>query len=281
MALAPWRTLRPGAVRAEVEPVTKAELDSCPFCAGREEQTPPETFALAPPGRAADGPGWTARVVPNKYPAFEHHEVVVHTPRHARSLAELTTEEVDNVATVWRARAEAARSAGFAYLQAVLNEGRAAGGSLAHTHSQLVWLSEPPPLVRLEEHAGCALCTVLGQAHPIAASDGVVLAAPHAARGPYELLIAPEQHAGDAFAATSFDQAIALLADGIRRLRQVEGPVPLNAWLHTAPFGGEGHWHIEVLPRASVIASLELGAGIYINSLAPEEAAQRLRDASL
>ena len=37
--------------------------------------------------------------------------------------------------------------------------------------------------------------------------------------------------------------------------------------------------HLEVLPRVSAIASLELGAGIWINSLAPEVAAERLRDA--
>jgi len=61
----------------------------------------------------------------------------------------------------------------------------------------------------------------------------------------------------------------------VRRLRAVEGPVPLNEWLHD-----RRHWHIEVLPRLSVLAGLELGAGIYVNTLPPEEAARRLRDAA-
>ena len=257
---------------------TQEELDTCPFCEGREKQTPPETFALAPAGREPDTPGWSVRVVPNKYPAFEHHEVVVHTPRHARSFGELTHDEAAAVARAWLARAGAARSGGFAHLQAVVNEGKEAGGSLAHSHSQLVWLAEAPPLVRQEESAGCAVCTVLAGATRIGDAGGIVLAAPHAARGPYELFIAPTDHEGDAFAdAGGLSDALALLADGIRRLGRLEGPVPLNAWLHTAPFGAGGHWHIEVLPRFSIIASLELGAGIYINSLAPEEAAARLR----
>ena len=54
----------------------------------------------------------------------------------------------------------------------------------------------------------------------------------------------------------------------------VEGAVPLNAWVHDT-----AHWHIEVLPRLSVLAGIELGAGIYVNALPPEEAAERLRGA--
>jgi galactose-1-phosphate uridylyltransferase len=61
--------------------VAPDELEKCPFCAGREDRTPPETLRVGDP--------WRVRVVPNLYPAFERQEVVVHTPRHARSLAEL------------------------------------------------------------------------------------------------------------------------------------------------------------------------------------------------
>jgi UDPglucose--hexose-1-phosphate uridylyltransferase len=68
--------------------------------------------------------------------------------------------------------------------------------------------------------------------------------------------------------------ALSVLAEALRRLRRVEGPVPLNAWLHD-----DGHWHIEVLPRLTVFAGIELGAGIYVNSLPPETAAAALRDA--
>ena len=53
----------------------------------------------------------------------------------------------------------------------------------------------------------------------------------------------------------------------------MEGPVPLNAWLHDGV-----HWHLELLPRLSVLAGLELGAGIYVNAVPPEEAAARLRE---
>jgi UDPglucose--hexose-1-phosphate uridylyltransferase len=68
--------------------------------------------------------------------------------------------------------------------------------------------------------------------------------------------------------------ALRLLAEMVRRLHALEGPVPLNAWLHDGP-----HWHLELVPRLSVLAGLELGAGVYVNSLPSEEAAARLRDA--
>jgi UDPglucose--hexose-1-phosphate uridylyltransferase len=269
-------------VRPEVEPVTQEELDSCPFCEGREDRTPPETFAIGPPGRKPDTPGWSVRVVPNKYPAFEHHEVVIHTPRHVRSFGELTAGEVAAVAEAWKSRATSAREAGFRHVQALLNEGRAAGASLPHTHSQLAWLEEAPPLVAAEVtgRGQCMVCALLERARTEGRvaidGSGVLAVAPEAARSAYELLIAGPHPAGSAFEDRALGGALELLRQAIHRIDQLEGPVPVNAWLHDG-----GHWHLELVPRLNTPASLELGAGIYINSLAPEEAAERLRNASI
>ena len=107
----------------------------------------------------------------------------------------------------------------------------------------------------------------------------VILLCPYASRVPYEMLVGPhEYHDPDPFAEdTELEEGLLLIADGLRRLHSVEGPVPVNVWLHTAPFGEEGHWRFEVFPRLTVLAGLELGAGIYVNVLPPEEAAARLR----
>ncbi|TMM28168.1 MAG: hypothetical protein E6F93_12870, partial [Actinobacteria bacterium] len=160
VVVAPDRARRPGAnARADLDLATEDELLSCPFCDGREERTPPETFALRPGGGEPDTPGWTVRVVPNLYPVFDHHEVVVSTPRHVRSFADLSDDEVAGVALAWRERARAARAAGFPYVHALLNEGREAGASLAHSHTQLGWLKEAPPAVVAEEDGDrCAVC---------------------------------------------------------------------------------------------------------------------------
>ena len=227
-------------------------------------------------------PGWRVRVVPNLYPALERQEVVVHTPRHAKSVGELSAEEIGFVAQAWAMRSVAALEAGYPYVQALVNEGRDAGASRGHSHSQLVWLREPPPAVLEEAGQGqCPLCTHLGgeladARRVVARRDGLVVLASYAGRLPYELLIAPEAHPETTgLGSPRLPAALALLGDAVGRLRELEGPLPLNAWLHDG-----GHWHLEVVPRLSVLAGLELGAGIYVNWLPPEEAAERLRRAA-
>jgi UDPglucose--hexose-1-phosphate uridylyltransferase len=262
----------------------------CPFCEGREAQTPPETFALASSERRPDTPGWQVRVVPNKFPALTsadgRHEVVVHAPRHARSLSELTPDEAALVAEAWQARASAARAEGFGYLHALANEGRAAGGSLPHTHSQLAWLREPPPVVRHELGLHpCTVCALLADERRngsgvVWEEEGLAVLCPYAGRAPYELLIAPIECEPDAWTSSRLAVGLGLLARALARLRTLEGRVAVNAWLHTSPFhNGTLHWHLEALPRLVVFAGLELGAGIYVNPLPPEEAAAALRSA--
>ena len=258
-----------------MEEPTREELETCPFCEGREALTPPETLALGRDGDHPDTPGWTIRVVPNLYPALERQEVVVHSPRHARSFAELADEEIRLVAAAWQERARAAAGAGFPYVHALVNEGRFAGASRAHSHSQLVWLREPPPAITAEATQPCGLCALVDEASDLVVRDSgrAVSFAHPAGRVPYELVVAPRSGHGDgAFEGTGLAAVLDLLRDAIRRLRAIEGPVPWNAWLHA----GE-HWHLEVVPRLTVFAGLELGAGIYVNVIPPDEAAAALR----
>jgi UDPglucose--hexose-1-phosphate uridylyltransferase len=198
-----------------------------------------------------------------------------------RSFGDLSDRELELVAEAWRARAETAREAGFPYVHALVNEGAGAGASLAHSHSQLVWLEQEPPLVAQEREAqrdGCLLCRVLEEEREqrirvVEERDGLILLCPFAGRQPYELLAAPLACEQDAFTSESLGAALALVAEGMRRLRVAEGAVPVNLWLHTGH-----HWHLEVLPRFSVLAGVELGSGYFVNTMAPESAAGVLRE---
>ena len=233
-----------------MEPPSPEELETCPFCAGHEELTPPQTLVLPEQG------GWRVRVVPNLYPALERQEVVVHSRRHVRSLAELEGDEPELVAEAWQRRAAAVPG----YVHALVNEGREAGSSLPHSHSQLVWLPEPPPTharPRLEQFAD---------------DDGLVAGCPWASRLPYETVIAPAEPDPAGLQSQRLGPALRLLVDVVRRLHAVEGPVPLNAWLEH----DERDWRLVLLPRLTILAGLELGAGIFVNTLPPEEAALRL-----
>ena len=197
------------------------------------------------------------RVVPNLYPALERQEVVVHSRSHVRSLAELDKAELELIAEAWRRRAEAEGG----YVFPLVNEGRVAGSSLPHSHSQLVWLPEPGP--RRARPRG----------EPVLERDDLAVTCPWASRVPYEMVIAPLEPDAQALASPRLPAAVRLLAEVIRRLHELEGPVPLNAWLEH----DEHDWRLVLFPRITVLAGLELGAGIFVNTLAPDEAAQRLR----
>ena len=253
VAVAPARAARPGA-----EKIDGDELESCPFCAGHEDRTPPETLRLG------DGPtGWGIRVVPNLYPALERQEVVSHGSHHKRSLGELGDATLDLIAEAWQRRARDVGGTVFP----IVNEGHEAGASLAHSHSQLAWLPGPPPAVLAERG--------LPDTVPILERGGLAVGCPRASRVPYEVQIAPTRSEPEALRSDLLAPALRLLAELVRRIREVRGEAtPFNAWIHDG-----SRWHIELVPRNTRFAGLELGAGVYINPVPPEDAAAALRAA--
>jgi UDPglucose--hexose-1-phosphate uridylyltransferase len=272
----------------------------CPFCPGHEAMTPPEVYRTGEGD--PDTPGWRVRVVPNLYPIVEDsadaglgatgaHEVVVLSPSHNDSFAQLDRRHAVEVLTVLRDRSGCHLRAGRRFVQVVINHGRAAGASIEHPHAQLVALDVMPPAVisaesRFEtagrdlvvadlDEAGDALCVV----------DGPVVAwCPRASSTPYQLrlaLLAPGarfDEAGD----PDIDAVATVARDTLARLASVLGDVPYNLVVHTASLGAEDrsfHWYVEVQTRINVVAGFEQGTGILVNTVPPEQAVQELRDA--
>jgi UDPglucose--hexose-1-phosphate uridylyltransferase len=129
--------------------------------------------------------------------------------------------------------------------------------------------------VKAEGGADCRLCKLLrielgDGSRLIEQRDGLVLLCPCAGRAPYECLVAPLEHRPDGYGPL-LGAALDLAAEVLRRLAE-EQPRPINLWLHEG-----GHWHLELLPRLTVFAALELGAGYFVNTIPPEQAAEQLR----
>ena len=220
------------------------------------------------------------------------HEVIVHTPQHLLSMGDLGHEQFLLALAGWRERLGAHRDASWVHL--MVNEGTSAGASLEHTHAQLYALSFVPALAARERErftahntrtaGSCLLCDLLQEEvrlrdRVVAVDEHAVLLAPYASRTPYELQLVPRRHA---LSFTEAEPSAALLLhEGLKRLRRVLGaPPPLNMWLRTAPRGAEHyHWRIDVVPRLTQLAGLELGAGISVNVYPPEQAAAELREA--
>jgi UDPglucose--hexose-1-phosphate uridylyltransferase len=225
-------------------------------------------------------------------PATGAHEVIVNGPQPVLSLAELPVEQVAVAMEVWRERMRVHERC--AYVQLIVNERRQAGASLPHTHSQLYGLDFVPAAVARErERAGEYANRTMGQnllgdlvaeevrlrERIVAIDDEAVLMAPYASRLPFQLMLAPRRPA------PRFEQdgpsGAALLHDGLRRLaRHLGASPPLNMWVRTAPRGAEHFcWRIDVLPRLTHLAGLELSTDLNLNIVAPEHAAALLRDA--
>lgn len=274
IALAPGRAARPGA-RGRTERLDPARV--CPFCEGNEGLTPPELAARSAGPRQPDTPGWTVRTVPNKYPALPGQEVVVHGPEHAVSITDVAPGVMVETVETWIGRTHLHLATGAEYVLLGVNEGAAAGASLEHSHSQIVPFADVPPRVASMRGAfavGCPLCD--GDAGtPVARSGGVATTCPPWSRVPYELLIAPEQH--EAWPAAPEELAVALV-DAVQRLQRVLGAdLPWNAVLHLpGRLRGGHHWHLELTPRLAVMASLELGADVWVNVVDPAAAAEEL-----
>jgi UDPglucose--hexose-1-phosphate uridylyltransferase len=256
--------------------------------------------ALSPAGETHSGGGGDGEPIdirgqPQLFvsqPATGAHEVIVNGPQPVLSLAELPVEQVVAAVDVWRERMRA--HAASAYLQLIVNERREAGASLPHTHAQLYALDFVPAAVARErERASAHTTRTMGQSllgdlvaeevrrreRIVAIDEEAVLMAPYASRLPFQLMLAPRTPR--ARFEDDGPTGAALLHDGLCRLaRHLGSSPPLNLWIRTAPRGAESFcWRIDVLPRLTHLAGLELSTDVNLNIVAPEHAASVLRDA--
>ncbi len=320
--IATERSRRPAAFAgncygADCYAAVPAYVESCPFCAGNEQMTPPELFALGRSTAAPDTAGWRVRVVPNKYPAVElgekaepdtggglipgygAHEVLVEIPEHNRHPGSFPPRQMDLVIEGYYRRGRVlADYRHLRYLQIFRNHRREAGASIEHPHSQLIALPFVPSAVRQElerahraylAEGACPFCRLLDEERQFARrvvvqNDACTAFIPFAARSPFETWVLPQRHEASFFetGASEREGLAEILEELLRLFTHAIGDIPYNYYLHTAPLRSSPlphyHWHIELLPKVSIAAGFEMGSGVYINVTRPEEAARFLRE---
>ncbi len=313
------RAKRPSDMAAAPSADQRERAADCPFCPGNEHMTPPEVLAYRDGDGPPDSPGWSVRVVPNRFPALSPagevevhdphwftnvtgvgaHEVLIETPLYNAGPAELGEEGAAQVLTAAVERFDALKQdPRLRYIAFFRNHGLPAGSSLTHPHTQIIATPVAPTNVRQEieearrycdDRMNCVYCETIEQ--EMAAGERVVLETehflafePYASRWPFETWLLPKKHTPvlDASAAGYLQPLAEALQATLKALYDALGDPAYNLVLHEAPLRDSCedyyHWHIEILPRLATAAGFELGTGIWINTVLPEQAASYLRE---
>jgi UDPglucose--hexose-1-phosphate uridylyltransferase len=273
---------------------------SCYFCPGNESMTPPELGRIK-----ADFNKWQMRWFENKFAAVDRkgdptvktdnrfftysdaygsHLVIAETPDHSKQLIDLGEEEIMQLLKVYSLRIdELINQPGVKYVSVFKNEGKAAGTSIIHSHSQMISVNIIPPFVRekieaVKRYPSCPYCDIIEiekkSFRHVHEDDTTVTFTPYASRFNYEVWIFPKNHYKTLMDFS--DDELFDLASAVKRvLRKIkEMNAPFNMVLFYAPKGEDLHFHIEILPRIATFAGFEYGTGMFINSISPEEAAK-------
>jgi UDPglucose--hexose-1-phosphate uridylyltransferase len=284
--------------------------DFCPLCpsgAGGASEVQLDTFEVV--------------VFENRFPAFGPDrnggrvvrppgtgcEVVVYTPEHTMTLAQLPIDRVRLLIDVWADRYEdLGARADVAYVYIFENKGEEIGVTLHHPHGQIYALPFVPPFAAAELQAAgdhrqstgrCLHCDELSSEldgpRLLFADDSMAAFVPNAARWPYEVHLYPRRHVRSIAALNAVeraDLAAALLRVAGTYDKHFGFSTPYVMAMHQAPTDGrewpEAHLHIEFYPphrrgdRLKHLAGVELGAGTFVNDTKPEDTAAQLRRAA-
>jgi UDPglucose--hexose-1-phosphate uridylyltransferase len=233
-------------------------------------------------------------------------EVLCYTSDHDASFWRLPERRLRTIAAVWVDRTiELSRLAGVEYVFCFENRGEEIGVTLHHPHGQVyAYPFVPPRMQRALRSAGrhrrrtggCLFCDLAageqaGGERVVASSERFVAFVPWAPRWPFEVHVYPRRHAPDLPALTEDerDELVVLHADVLRRFDGLfDRPAPYVAAWHQAPVSVDrelAHLSLQVLTarrsstRLKYLAGSESGAGVYINDVVPEQAAELLRQA--
>jgi UDPglucose--hexose-1-phosphate uridylyltransferase len=332
------RSMRPRKAEEPAPRDTRQHVETCPFCRGNEDKTPPQI------ARFPDSEDWQMRIVENLYPVlgnersqagfvyglqqaidgYGRHEVIIDHHQHGIAVHEMSQQHLAKLFQVYQQRmAELYRMDDrLKYVLVFKNFGPAAGASMAHTHSQIIATPVVPQNVHDEvtysqkyysRNHHCIFCSLIDEAltfeatiydrgsgeivrkinvgqYVVEKGEKFIAIKPFASRYEWEVHILPLQHQGNYQDATQedLDDLANVMQRTMARLDAVIGGAQYNYFLHSLPQGEEFqssqasyHWHLEICPRTSIPTGFELGSGLFVNTISPEDAARQLRSVQL
>jgi UDPglucose--hexose-1-phosphate uridylyltransferase len=296
--------------------LAKTPAKECVFCQITSRETP---ILVQFQGKEVPPTGnWTVAVVNNKYPAFApnpnlnqqkigpyqvmngvgHHELVIFKD-HYRRLDQMKTEEILEILEVYQKRyLILSKQAHAKYVAIFHNEGREAGASIDHPHSQIMAIPTLDADIRTslkgarrfwqKNNHQCPYCAMIEhdlkhQERVIWENKEFIACCPFAPKSAFEIRIYPKKHQSH-FEKTNHSQMLSLantFKTVLTAVRRGLGNPDYNFFLQTAPCDGKKyqyfHWHWQIQPKTQVWGGFELGTEIEISTIPPEDAAKHLR----
>ncbi len=321
--IAAERSRRPSDFKVGEEMRGKSVFSpTCPFCPGNELMTPGEVLGYRWSSPTSNTPGWAVRAVPNKFPALQvegefdrtgygmydmmsgigAHEVIIECPEHDKTLTDVSLDQAELVFKSYQDRCkDLSPDSRFKYIMVFRNQGRVAGASLEHAHSQLIALPMVPRNV-IEKMEGaaryyefrerCVYCDMIKQEtsygeRVVCENEQFIAFCPFASKYPFETWVAPKLHRRNFVQESKQNIRLfaALVQETLQRITLCLPSTAYNFTLHTSPINQDidkdFHWHLSIMPRLTVNAGFEMGTGIHINVTSPEDAAKYLRSTSI
>ena len=236
------------------------------------------------------------------FEAIGEHEVIVYKD-HDKGIYSFSQQDLSKVIKIYKKRFTelATREQCNKYILIFHNQGRRAGASIYHPHSQIITTPILPPDVShslngsyryYKEHKKMVYSELLEWEEKegtriVYENDNFLVFCPYVSKYPYELRIfAKESHAHFNQMPDSMDDSLAdAYHTALQKLKIALDSPPFNMFIHTAPvrdeFSIHTHefysWHIEIIPHLKIDAGFELGTGIEVNIMDPNESADVLR----
>lgn len=290
--IAPKRTKRPSDIERpeRIQPSVEKE---CVFCPENIKKAGRLIFS----SRANEkGEPWSVAVIKNKFPsvsinnpkAYGTQEVIIETPDHIKEVEELAIEHMIKIFDAYSQRTkEISKNKKINYILIFKNNGGRAGASLQHAHSQIFATQFLPPHLADKEqkvkeytsrHGRCPYCDVIKKEEKgprlVWSNEHIIVFCPWAPMHNYEVWIMPRRHVDNVTLLSLEEKKSFAIA-----LKKMLGKItdlslPYNYYFHQVVNDPDQHLYLKVTPRGSVWAGVEIGSGLIINPVSPEEAAR-------
>lgn len=286
---------------------------NCPFCPGNEKLTPPSIISKPSEEKwkirvfENKYPALTKDVVfeskvgrmKTTMKGYGSHLMVVDTPKHNLHPGLFSLEEWELwFETLRDIFYQQMRDENIKFVLFFKNHGLEAGASQSHPHTQVIALPTVPFLIWEELKKAddyytmtgrCPFCDIIKleskeKKRIVFENKHVIVFCPYAPLWPYEAWIFPKEHIPSIeMRNETRKELLKVLGNLLKTYYKKLNDPPFNFYIHMAygrmtdHIGEKYHFHIEVAPRLERDAGFELGAGMNITTVSPEEAAEFLR----